>query len=147
MIYLLLSIACYVITSVTMKVAAQRNLDSISVNLMVRVSGVVLTAVLVAVTGAVVWHQPQLGVAGLIGLAAGAFTFLSGYSGLRALEVGSLNATWSLMRVATVMPVLASILFFGELRGLHDWREIAPKVSGIIFLLIALVLLGRGRHD
>ncbi|MGE5532530.1 MAG: hypothetical protein ACM3VW_10490 [Bacteroidota bacterium] len=147
MIYLLLSIACYVTTSVTMKLAAQRNLDSVGVNLMVRVSGVILTAVLVAAAGATLWHQPQLGLAGLIGLAAGLCTFLSGYSGLRALEVGSLNATWSLMRVATIMPVLASIIFFGELRGVHDWREIVPKVSGIIFLMIALVLLGRGRHD
>lgn len=147
MIYLLLSIACYVITSVTMKLGAQRGSDAVAVNLMVRTSGVLLTAVLLGVAGATAWRQPHLPTAAVIGLAAGVCTFLSGYSGLRALEVGSLNATWALMRVSTVMPVLASILLWGEMKGLHSVREAAPKVIGIICLLTALVLLGRGRHD
>lgn len=146
MLYLVLAIACYLATSITMKVASLRGLDAIGVNLAVRISGTVLTLVLLFATGANL-HQPHLPAASLIALVSGVCTFFSGYMGLRALDLGSLNATWTVMRVSTVIPVLASIVVWGELQQAKSVREVILKLLGVACLLGALVLLGRGRHD
>jgi len=143
MIYLVLAVACYVSTSVTQKVAALWGLDAVGVNLMLRVCGALLTAVLLACSFN--WQQPQLAAAGLIGVAGGACAFVSGYAGLRALDFGSLNATWSVLRAATVLPVLASVIFWGELRGVPV-RELVTKLAGVTCLLGALLLLGGGKR-
>ncbi|MCE5236998.1 hypothetical protein LLH23_00720 [bacterium] len=143
MIFVLLAVFCYVCTSVSQKSAALRGLDAVGVNLVLRVSGALLTAVLVACSFD--WHQPHLLPAGLIGIAGGACAFVAGYAGLRALDFGSLNATWSLLRAATVIPVLASIVFWGELRSLEP-RELVTKLAGVLCLLGALVLLGGGKR-
>jgi hypothetical protein len=146
MLYLVLAVLCYLATSVTMKVASLRGLDAIAVNLALRVSGTVLTVVLLVVTGASL-HQPQLPTASVIALASGICTFFSGYMGLRALDLGSLNATWTIMRISTVIPVLASILVWGELRTAAAPHEVLVKLLGVACLMGALVLLGRGRHE
>ena len=143
MIYLFLAVACYVSTSISQKVAAQRGLDAVGVNLMLRVAGALLTAVLL--TFSFNWQQPHLPQAGLIGVAGGVCAFVSGYAGLRALDFGSLNATWSVLRAATVLPVLASVIFWGELRGVPV-RELVTRLAGVACLLGALVLLGGGRR-
>ena len=144
MIYLLLAILCYVSTSVSQKAASLRGLDAVGVNLALRVSGMLLTLVLLA--AGYDWAQPHLPAAGLIGLAGGACAFVSGYAGLRALDFGSLNATWSLLRVSTVIPVLASVIIWGELRSGVEPREVITKTAGVLCLLAALVLLGGGRR-
>lgn len=144
MLYVVLAVLFYVSTSVTQKTAAVRGLDAIGVNLALRTSGTVLTILLLA-TASQAWGQPHLGLAGGIGVVSGIATFVAGYTGLRALNFGSLNATWSVLRVATVVPVLASILVWGELRDVRDWHEIVTKLVGIACLMAALVLLGRGK--
>jgi len=143
MIYLVLAVVCYVSTSVSQKVAALRGLDAVSVNLMLRVFGALLTVGLGA--AGFNWHQPHLAAAGLIGLAGGAAAFVSGYAGLRALDFGSLNATWSVLRAATVLPVVASIIFWGELKGV-PLRQLITRLAGVSCLLGALVLLGGGKR-
>lgn len=146
MLYVVLAIACYLATSITMKVASLRGLDAVGVNLAVRVAGTALTVGLLFATGASL-RQPHLPAASLIALASGVCTFFSGYMGLRALDLGSLNATWTLMRISTVIPVLASILVWRELRTAASPREIVVKLAGVACLLAALVLLGRGRRE
>lgn len=146
MLYVVLAIGCYLSTSITMKLASQRGLDAVGVNLAVRVAGTVLVAVLLVATGTSL-RQPALPAASLIALGSGVCTFLSGYAGLRALDLGSLNATWTVMRISTVIPVLASILVWGELRTATSPREIVTKLAGVACLLGALVLLGRGRRE
>lgn len=144
MLYVFLAVFFYVSTSVTQKTAAVRGLDAIQVNLALRVSGTLLTIVLLA-TASEAWAQPHLTAAGMIGLVSGVATFVAGYTGLKALNFGSLNATWSVLRVSTVIPVLASILVWGELREVHDPRQIVTKLAGVLCLMAALVLLGRGK--
>jgi hypothetical protein len=144
MIYLLLAILCYVATSVSQKTAALRGLDAVGVNLVLRVSGMLLTVALLV--GGQEWHQPHLATAGLIGLAGGVAAFVSGYAGLRALDFGSLNATWSLLRASTIIPVLASVIIWGELRHGVPPHELITKSAGVACLLGALVLLGGGRR-
>ncbi|MEN6303283.1 MAG: hypothetical protein ABFE07_10185 [Armatimonadia bacterium] len=144
MLYVVLAVLFYVSTSVTQKTAAVRGLDAIGVNLALRASGTLLTIVLLA-TASEAWAQPHLGLAGGIGIVSGVATFVAGYTGLRALNFGSLNATWSVLRVATVLPVLASILVWGELRDVRGWQEIVTKLTGVLCLMAALVLLGRGK--
>lgn len=146
MLYLILAVLCYLATSITMKLAALRGLDAVGVNLAVRVAGTVLTVGLLVAT-ATSLRQPHLPTASLIALASGVCTFFSGYMGLRALDLGSLNATWTVMRVSTVIPVVASILVWGELHDAQSPREVVIKLLGVACLLGALVLLGRGRHD
>lgn len=146
MLFLCLAVLCYLATSVTMKVASLRGLDAIGVNLAVRVSGTVLTVGLLVATGTSL-QQPHLPVASLVALVSGVCTFFSGYMGLRALDLGSLSATWTVMRISTVIPVLASILVWGELRTATAPREAIVKLLGVACLLAALVLLGRGRRD
>ncbi len=146
MTYLILSVLCYLATSVTMKLAAVRGLDAIEVNLSLRVSGTVLTIVLLVITAASL-TQPQLPQATALGVFSGLCTFLSGYYSLRALDFGPLNTTWSVLRMATVIPVLASILVWGELRSATEPHEIVTKLAGVACLLVALTLLGRGQHE
>ena len=146
MLYAILAVACYVATSVSQKTAAQRGLDAVGVNLVLRVSGAVLTAALLL--AAFDWsQQPRLLQAGLVGLAGGVCAFVAGYAGLRALSFGSLNATWSLLRVSTVIPVLASIVIWGELQAATSVRQVVVKLAGVVCLLAAMVLLGARRDD
>lgn len=146
MLFLILAVACYVTTSVLQKTASRRGLDAISVNFALRLSGTVLTVVLLLATGTRLGGEGQTPVV-LLGLASGVCTFLAGYAGLRALDFGTLNATWSILRAATVIPVLASIVIWGELRGTSSVREIVCKLAGVGCLLGSLVLLGGGKRD
>ena len=146
MLYLILAVLCYLATSVFQKTASRHGLDAIGVNLALRVSGTVLVFVLLALTRTSL-AQPHLSWAALLGVASGVCTFLAGYTGLRALDYGTLNATWSIMRASTIIPVLASIFVWGELRTVTSVRELAVKLAGVVCLLAALVLLGRGRRE
>lgn len=146
MLYVILAILCYLATSIFMKLAAVRGLDAIEVNVWLRVAGTVLTVALLCATGTDL-HQPHLLWAGAIGVFSGVCTFLSGYAGLRALDYGPMNTTWSVLRAATVVPILASILVWGELRTVNEPRQVVLKLLGVACLLGSLVLLGRGRRE
>lgn len=146
MLYVILAVLCYLATSVTMKLASVRGLDAIEVNVSLRVAGTLLTFLLLACTGAEL-RQPHLAAAGLLGVFSGVCTFLSGYAALRALDFGELNTTWSVLRAATVIPILASIVVWGELHTITEPRQLVLKLAGVACLLGSLVLLGRGRGE
>lgn len=146
MLYVILAVLCYLATSVTMKLASVRGLDAIEVNVWLRVAGTILTVVLLFGTRSDL-HQPHLATVSLIGVFSGVCTFLSGYACLRALDFGPMNTTWSVLRAATVIPILASILVWGELRTITEPRELVVKLLGVACLLGSLVLLGRGRGE
>lgn len=124
MVYLVLAVLCYPATSVSQKLASRRGLDAISVNLALRLSGTVLCVGPLALSGASLAQQSLPRVA-LIGGGSGVLTLLAGY----------------------VVPVLASIIIWGELRGDAEPRRIAVKPLGVGCLLCALVLLGRGPRE
>ena len=126
---------------------ASRDLAATEVNLSFRLSGAVFAGVWLLL-GVRSWQVGEVPWAVLLGVVAGLFAFVAGYAGLRALDFGSLNATWTMLRVSAVIPVLVSIVIWGELRGSGvSPREVALKVTGTLCMLGALLLLGRARRE
>jgi uncharacterized membrane protein len=147
MLALVVAVLGYTGTAIFMKWGTVRGAEATDANLAFRVSSCALALIWV-LSGGQDWQQPHLPTAIWLGVACGLLAFGSGYAGLRALDFGSLNLTWCVVRLSTVIPVLASIIWWGELRGADiEPAEVVRKLLGIGLMLAALVLLGRGRSD
>lgn len=147
MVALVVAVLGYTGTAIFMKWGAVRGVEATDANLTFRVSSAALALIWV-LSGGQDWQQPYLGTAAGLGVACGLLAFGSGYAVFRALDFGPLNLTYCVVRLSTVIPVLASIIWWGELRGADvEPAEVIRKLLGIGLMLAALTLLGRGRHD
>lgn len=73
----------------------------------------------------------------LIGLLSGVCSFVYLWSMIRALEREPLSTSWTIIGLGIVMPVAASIIFWGEQFNLR-------LAVGFALALVSLVLLGGG---
>lgn len=84
---------------------------------------------------------PSLGLVGF-SFVASIFFWSSGFASINALRFGPLGASWTILRLAMIIPMLASILFWHEISippaNGSEWR----RVLGIVFTIAAVVLIG-----
>ena len=70
----------------------------------------------------------------------------TGLASIKSVQLGPLGPTWTILRCSMVIPVLASILYWGELSIWPPDGQAVARVSGVIIGLVTVVVCGsRGR--
>jgi len=132
LVYLIVSIVCVTGFALCYKVAARYDCELRAVNLCMNIAA---TAVLV-LTFVVNGRRFNSTVA-LLGLASGACTYLSTLSFFYHMRSARLAVSWTVIGLAVVFPVAASILVWHEQPSTKQW-------FGLGLLPVALLLLSLG---
>ncbi len=115
------------------KVAARAGCELRAVNLWVNVTATTILVVNFALTGC-----RFNATAALLGVIAGAFTYLSTITFFYHMQTARLALSWTVIGMAVVFPVAASIAVWHEHPSPKQW-------VGLCLLVFAFVLLGAGR--
>ena len=130
--YLATSIAFITCFALCYKVAAGSGCELRAVNLWMNVSA---TAIMVA--GFAASGHRYDPTAALLGVVAGVFTYLSTITFFYHMRGARLALSWTVIGMAVVFPVAASILIWHEHPNTKQWL-------GLALLPVAFVLLGAG---
>jgi hypothetical protein len=86
---------------------------------------------------------------GNLGLLAGCFFWLAGISGIKAVQLGHLGITWTVVRCSMVIATLASLLVWQEVPLTPLSGLLAMRVGGVAVITAAVICLGieRSRTD
>ena len=132
-LYLAVSIIFITCFALCYNVAARCGCELRAVNLWLNVSATAIVFALFAATG--YRYHPT---AALLGVVAGAFTYLSTITFFYHMRGARLALSWTVIGMAVVFPVAASILVWHEHPSVRQW-------FGLALLPVAFVLLGAGR--
>jgi uncharacterized membrane protein len=132
-LYLTISIAFITCFALCYKVAARCGCELRAVSLWLNVTATATMVALFAATG----HRYHPTAAAL-GVLAGVFTYLSTITFFYHMRGARLALSWTVIGMAVVFPVAASILVWHEHPSTKQW-------FGLALLPVAFVLLGAGR--
>ncbi|MEA3365476.1 MAG: hypothetical protein U9Q79_07530 [Candidatus Hydrogenedentes bacterium] len=79
---------------------------------------------------------------GNLGLAAAFFFWLAGMSGIKAVQLGHLGITWTVVRCSMIIPTLASLLVWREVPLSPVSRLLVMRVAGVAVITGAVICLG-----
>ena len=131
-LYLTVSIVFLTCFALGYKVAARCGCELRAVNLWMNVSATAILAACFVATGCQYDRT-----AALLGIAAGAFTYLSTITFFYHLRTARLALSWTVIGMAVAFPVAASILIWRENPSTRQW-------FGLALLPVAFLLLGAG---
>ncbi|MDH7602271.1 MAG: hypothetical protein QHI38_09005 [Armatimonadota bacterium] len=134
-VWLLSSIVFITAFALCYKIAAKAGCELRAVNLwMNSAATAVLLAAFIASGCRFNWRAAELGIV------SGCFAYLSTLAFFYHMRSARLAVSWTVIGLAVVFPVGASILIWGEQPTVKQW-------VGLAVLPIALVLLGLGRGN
>jgi len=133
-VYLAVSIAFITCFALCYKFAARLGCELRAVNLWMNVSATAIMAAYFASAGCR-YHAT----AALLGIVAGVFTYISTIAFFYHMRGARLALSWTVIGMAVVFPVAASIVLWRENPSLKQWL-------GLCVLAVAFVLLGAGRR-
>jgi hypothetical protein len=149
MIYLVFSILCMTALAMVFRRGSDRGADGMGMNIALRAwMGLMGTAVLLAATAA--WRPGELTVA-IRSVAAPAalaavFYWLSGLTLIHAIHYGHLGITYTVIRLAMVLPTIASVVFWREVVLWPISAELGGKAAGVLLACGSIVLISFGRR-
>ena len=145
MVYLVASILAMGGLAVVLRLAMAQRADALGVNAVYRGTA---AAVVVAVAGASVdWSDfgDLLSLTGPRGALGSFLFFLTGLAGVKAVQLGHLGITWTVLRCSMILPVLASILVWREVPLYPISPLLVLRSAGIALVLAAIALMGADR--
>jgi len=143
--YLLVAIAAMTALAVLLRYGMLAGADPYGVNLLLRgVGAVVLIAAVVSTvdpaTLGAAWRE-----GGWSGLIGSAFFFVAGLASVKAVQLGHLGLSWTMLRCSMVLPVVASILVWRELPLGEPSFLLTMRLTGVVLAVAAVVLVGWDR--
>lgn len=130
--YLIVSIVCITIFALCYKVAVKLGCELRAVNLWMNGTAAGLLLLVFALK-----NRDFNTHAALLGIVSGVFTYLSTLAFFYHIRKARLAVSWTVIGLAVVFPVVASILIWHEHPSVKQW-------VGLSLLPIAFVLLGIG---
>ena len=145
MLYLLISIAAMTALAIVLRWGVVAGADPYGVNLLLRCLGAAALLAIVVVTVEPADLGPAWREGGWSGLAGALFFFFAGLAAVKAVQLGHLGLSWTMLRCSMVVPVLASLLVWRELPLDEPSVELALRLGGIVVAVGAVLLMGWDR--
>lgn len=145
MAYLITSIFFLILIALVFRRASDTGVNPFGMNLMFRVSAG-LMAVLVLLFAVDMEGLSQLWQStGLLGIIACVFFWFAGLSTINAVHNGHLGMTWTLLRLSMIIPTLASIFYWHEIKLFPVSLIAISRITGILLAVVAVCLMGIDR--
>ncbi len=145
MIYLILSIVFMSALAVALRLGVAKGASPLGLNAVFRATaGVVMLVVMASTVDASRFAEVWV-VAGRIGLTAGLFYWLAGFAVIKAVQLGHLGVSWTVLRCSMVLPTLASLLYWREVPLWPVSGTLILRLLGIVLTTSAVVALGFDR--
>ncbi|MDA0746236.1 MAG: hypothetical protein O2954_06940 [bacterium] len=145
--YLVVSILFMGLLSLFMRYSLGRGADPLSLNFVFR--GAVALFLLLPHLDNLTNLLARWEASALLTTVAALSFWLSGLASLKAVQLGPLGASWTILRCAMVLPVLASILYWGELSSSASTLYAALRLGGVVLAFATVIFYGlasRGRR-
>ncbi|OGV73434.1 MAG: hypothetical protein A3K19_13900 [Lentisphaerae bacterium RIFOXYB12_FULL_65_16] len=131
MIYAIIHILVGAAFSVCYKVAANRNYDTVAVQLIMYAAGASLAAAFALAHGGLVAQGPTIP----LGLTGAFLMLVSVRTFFMAMHQGGLAIGWTCVNLSVVIPLLVAICFWGEKPGMY-------QIVGLVLMIPCVVLFG-----
>jgi len=142
MIYLAASILAMGGLAVVLRLAMGQSADAVGVNAVYRGTAAVIVVVVAAASVDWPTFHDLLALTGPRAALGSLLFFLTGLAGVKAVQLGHLGITWTVLRCSMILPVLASILVWREV-PLHPISSLLLiRLAGIALVLAAIALMG-----
>ncbi len=131
--------------AVTLRAGVGKGASPLGLNLIFRASASFMIAGTCATTLA--WRDipPALAQTGWL-LLFGAISFwFAGYAAIKAIQLGHLGISWTVLRCAMLMPTLTSLFIWREIPLLPIRPLVILRVVGVVTTTAALVMMGYDR--
>ncbi len=130
-IYSIVAAVAFAMLGITYKLSDRRKCDGAQVNFFLLASAAVIVLVFAVTTG--IRTLPRNAIA--LGVVDGILIFFGIYLFRRAVALGRISTSWTIINLGLVIPVLASVFL---------WHEIphARHYAGFALTIVAIALLG-----
>ena len=130
MFHLILGIIFGGMGSILYKVAEENKCNRLWINTICRLTITFLISLYISLKESFQFNLKLLGV----GLLAGISVFFGRWLFLRAIKYGKLSISWTVLNLAVIIPILASIIIWKEIPDLK-------RMLGILLIPISILLL------
>ncbi len=137
--------------AVTFRLGTARGAEPLGMNAAFRATGGI---VMVAVALFTLRHRDfgeLWAQSGNLGLVAAAFFWLAGMAAIKAVALGHLGISWTVLRCSMVIATLASLLVWKEVPLSPVSGLLVMRLGGIVVITVAVIILGvertRANHD
>lgn len=139
---LIIAIIFMSLLAVTFRLGMSRGADSLGMNAAFRATGGIVMLAVALLTlrhrgFGELWAQ-----SGHLGLVAALFFWLAGMSALKAVQLGHLGITWTVVRCSMVIATLASLLVWREVPLWPVSGLLLMRIGGIAVVTGAVICLG-----
>lgn len=145
MIYLIVSIIFMAILPVFFRMGVRAGAGALGINVVFRATaGAIMLAVAMCTTDTSRLHE----IWGLVGWAGvvGAVLFgLAGFASIKAVQLGHLGTSWTILRCSMIIPTLASLFYWCEVPLVPVSLTLVMRLAGVAVATSAIVLLGLDR--
>ncbi|RKY71072.1 MAG: hypothetical protein DRQ24_08145 [Candidatus Latescibacterota bacterium] len=145
MLFLIVSISFLALLAILMRTVLDKGSNPFALNLVFRGTAGIATMVGIGVSGNILRFDEFWASAGWISILGCILFGISGLASIKAVQLGPLGTSWTVLRCSIVLPVLASIIWWKEL-SIGDGTTIPiMRPSGIFLTVLGLLLLGAGQ--
>jgi len=141
MIYFVLSVTAMTLLAVLFRAAMVKGGTPIGFNVIFRTSTALFWGVGAWVTLDGFRLEAFLTPAGLLGAVALAAFIMSGVSAAKAVQLGPLGVSWTIMRCSMVLATFASLFYWREVTPATPVRFVA-RLAGVAVAVAAIILFG-----
>lgn len=140
--YLIIAIIFMTLLAITFRLGASRGADSLGMNAAFRATGGIVMLVVALSTlrhrgFGELWAQ-----SGNLGLVSAFFFWMSGLSAIKAVQLGHLGITWTVVRCSMIIPTMASLLVWREVPLSPVSGLLVMRVAGVVVITGAVICLG-----
>ncbi len=142
MVYLIISIIFMVLLAVVTRIGTRSGAGPLGMNAVFRgTAGVIMLVVAISTTDSSSIEQVWR-LTGWSGLIAAMFFFWAGFAAIKAVQLGHLSISWTVLRCSMILPTLASLFYWHEVPLCPASRTLIMRLGGIAVVTLAVVLLG-----
>ncbi|MDD2709333.1 MAG: hypothetical protein PHV34_15205 [Verrucomicrobiae bacterium] len=131
--------------AVVLRMGVDRQASSLGLNAAFRGTAGVVTLIFAAFH--IDWGRfPELWrVAGWAGMLASVFFWFAGFASIKAVQLGPLSVSWTVLRCSMVLPAMASLLYWQEVPLAPVSRTLVLRLLGMGIIFASMVVLGLDR--
>ena len=144
MTYLIISIFFVSLMSVLMRYSLGKGATALALNFTYRGTAALAMLAWIALRTEPMELGADWGLGWMLVVVGALSYWLTGLASIKSVELGPLGPSWTILRCSMVIPVLASILYWGELSIWPPDSQTVARVLGVVLGLVTVMVCGSG---
>ncbi len=145
MIYLIISIIFMSLLPVFFRMGTRAGAGALGINAVFRATAAAIMLAVAMFTTDTSRLREVWSLAGWTGVIGAVLFGLAGFASIKAVQLGHLGASWTILRCSMIIPTLASLLYWREVPLLPVSATLLMRLAGIAVATSAVIMLGIDR--